>query len=124
MNEWTCERTFIGVKKTSYLLSHLSCVQLFVTLWTPPGSSVHGILQARILEWVAMPSSRGSSQPRDGTQVSHAPCIGSMFFTTLPPWLPVVSMLSHVSELLFMVKIHVHTQTQKHTPHFVYPFLW
>ena len=36
-----------------------------------PGSSVHGILQARILEWVAMPSSRGSSQPRDGTQVSY-----------------------------------------------------
>ena len=36
-----------------------------------PGSSVHGILQARILEWVAMPSSRASSQPRDQTQVSH-----------------------------------------------------
>ena len=35
-----------------------------------PGSSVHGILQARILEWVALPSSRGSSQPRDGTRVS------------------------------------------------------
>ena len=35
-----------------------------------PGSSVHGVLQARILEWVAMPSSRGSSQPRDRTQVS------------------------------------------------------
>ena len=32
---------------------------------SPPGSSVHGILQARILEWVAMPSSRGSFQPRD-----------------------------------------------------------
>ena len=32
---------------------------------SPPGSSVHGILQARTLEWVAMPSSRGSSQPRD-----------------------------------------------------------
>ena len=32
---------------------------------SPPGSSVHGILQARILEWVAMPSSSGSSQPRD-----------------------------------------------------------
>ena len=31
----------------------------------PPGSSVHGILQARILEWVAMPSSRGPSQPRN-----------------------------------------------------------
>ena len=38
---------------------------------TPPGSSIHGILQARILEWVAMSSSRGSSQPRDRTQVSR-----------------------------------------------------
>ena len=36
----------------------------------PPGSSVHGIVQARILEWVAMTFSRGSSQFRDGTQVS------------------------------------------------------
>ena len=41
-----------------------------------PGSSVHGILQARILEWVAMPSSRGSSQPRDWTHVSYISCIG------------------------------------------------
>ena len=40
------------------MLSHCICVRLFVTLWTvaPPGSSVHGILQSRILEWVAMPS--------------------------------------------------------------------
>ena len=37
---------------------------------SPPGFSVRGILQARILEWVAMPSSRGSSQPRDQTRVS------------------------------------------------------
>ena len=37
----------------------------------PPGSSVRGILQARILEWVPMPSSRGYSQPRDQTQVSY-----------------------------------------------------
>ena len=36
-----------------------------------PGSCVHGILQARILEWVAMPSSRESSQPRDRNLVSH-----------------------------------------------------
>ena len=36
----------------------------------PPGSPIHGILQARILEWVAMLSSRGSSQPRDQTHVS------------------------------------------------------
>ena len=38
---------------------------------SPPGSSVHGILQARILEWVAISFSRGSSQPRDGTQISR-----------------------------------------------------
>ena len=44
---------------------------------SPPGSSIHGILQARILEWVAIPSSRGSSQPRDRTQVS---CTASRFF--------------------------------------------
>ena len=37
---------------------------------SPPGSSVHGILQARIPEWVAISSSRGSSQPRDQTHVS------------------------------------------------------
>ena len=43
-----------------------------------PGSSVHGILQARILEWVVIPFSRGSSQPRGGTQVS---CIAGRFFT-------------------------------------------
>ena len=38
---------------------------------SPPGSSVHGIHQTRILEWVAISFSRGSSQPRDGTQVSY-----------------------------------------------------
>ena len=47
-------------------------------LYSPPGSSVHGIFQARILEWVAIPFSRGSSQPRDRTQVSH---IAGRFFT-------------------------------------------
>ena len=40
---------------------------------SPPGSSIHGIFQPKILEWVAISSSRGSSQPRDGTWV---PCIG------------------------------------------------
>ena len=44
----------------------------------PPGSSVHGILQARILEWVAIPFSKGSSRLRDQTWVSH---IAHRFFT-------------------------------------------
>ena len=43
---------------------------------SPPGSSVHGILQARILEWVAMPFSRGSSPPRDQAHVSYVSCSG------------------------------------------------
>ena len=43
---------------------------------SPPGSSVHGISQARILEWVAMPFSRGSSRPKDWTLVSWVSCIG------------------------------------------------
>ena len=48
-----------------------SCLILCVPMdHSLPGSSVHGILQARILEWVSMPFSRGSSQPRDRTQVS------------------------------------------------------
>ena len=42
----------------------------------PPGSSVHEILQAGILEWVAMPFSRGSSRPRDQTRVSYVSCTG------------------------------------------------
>ena len=45
---------------------------------SPPGSSVRGISQARVLEWVAIPSTRGSSQPRDQTRVS---CIAGRLFT-------------------------------------------
>ena len=48
-----------------------------------PGSSVHGILQARILEWVAMPYCRGTSQPRNQTRVS---CIAGIFFTSWATW--------------------------------------
>ena len=57
--------------------------QLCLTLYdsvncNPPGSFVHGISQAKILEWVAVPSSRGPSRPRDQTQVS---CIAGRVFT-------------------------------------------
>ena len=57
--------------------SYLCCAQIVVSHFgdplncSPPGSSVHWILQARILEWVAMPSSWGSFQTRDRSQVSH-----------------------------------------------------
>ena len=50
--------------------------------YSPPGSSVHGISLAGILEWAAITYSRGSSQPRDRTQIS---CIAGEFFTSEPP---------------------------------------
>ena len=53
---------------------------------SPPGSSIHGILQARILEWVALPSSRESSRPRDQTQVSYTPELSGRFLTTSASW--------------------------------------
>ena len=52
----------------SILCAHMDC--------GPAGSSVHGILQAKILEWVAVFSSKGSSQLRDQTHVSYVFCIG------------------------------------------------
>ena len=54
--------------------------QSCLTLCDPKDYIVHGILQAKILEWVAFPFTRGSSQPRDWTQVSHI--AGSFFFTS------------------------------------------
>ena len=54
-----------------------SCLTLCEPLdYSLPGSSVHGILQARILEWVAIPSSRGCNQPRDWTSISYISSIG------------------------------------------------
>ena len=52
---------------------------------SPPGSSVHGIFSARILEWVAMPSMGGFFPLRGWTQVSCSSCIASRFFPTEPP---------------------------------------
>ena len=84
----TCNSTiFLPPKKTEMLASEshvVVCVlvtQSCLTLYNPvdcslPGSSVHGIFQARILEWVAISYSRGSFQPRDRTWVS---CIASRF---------------------------------------------
>ena len=51
---------------------------------SPPDSPVHGILQARILEWVATPSCRGSSGPKDQTCLSYVSCTGRPVFATPP----------------------------------------
>ena len=67
--------------------------QSCITLCNPldcsrPGSAVHGILQARILEWGALSSSRGSSQPRDQIVFPVSPALAGVFFTTTPPGKP------------------------------------
>ena len=59
---------------------------------SPPGSSAHGILQARILEWVAMPSSWGSSQPRDQTRVLCLRHWQAGSLPLVPPRKPVCSL--------------------------------
>ena len=66
--------TFIERKKVK-----VEIAQSFPILFDPMDYTVHGILQARKLEWVAFPFSSGSSQPRDRTQVFH---IAGRFFTS------------------------------------------
>ena len=66
-------------------------LQLYLTLGdpmdcSPPGSSVHGILRARIAEWVAMPSSRGLPDPRIEPPSLGSPALAGGFFTTSATW--------------------------------------
>ena len=74
--------THINIRETIYESEHVSCSVTSDSLWpmdcSPPGSSIHGILQERILEWVAIPFPRQPSWPWDQAQVS---CIASRFFT-------------------------------------------
>ena len=84
----------VGSRSTSISSTRCGCIkvkvlvaQLCLTFCdpmncsSPPGSSFHGILQARILEWVAIPFSRESFGPRDRTPIS---CIAIRFFTIAP----------------------------------------
>ena len=72
-------------EQRSHAPSLQSCPTLQPHACGPRGSSVRGVLQARILEWVAILFSRGSPWPRDWTQVS---CIAGRFFNTEPPGKP------------------------------------
>ena len=92
---------------------------------SPAGSSVHGISQARVLEWVAIYFSRGSSQPRDPTQVS---CIAGRFFTAEPPGKPIcwynMSLIFGVPWLWKWVTIHSSWMTIfSHYIHIVFPLV-
>ena len=66
-------------KLSKFYVRKVKVAHLCLTLCNSMDYTVHGIHQARILEWVAFPFSRGSSQPRDQTQVSH---IAGRFFTS------------------------------------------
>ena len=84
-----------------------------------PGSSVHGIFQARILKWVAIPFSRESSQPRDQTQVSH---IAGRFFTswvtreTQEYWSEMPGWMKHKLESRLLGKISITSDMQMISP--------
>ena len=111
------------MRRNEEYLSAISCVhaQSCLTLCdpmdcSPPGSSVHGIFLARILEWVAMSSSKESSRPRDQTCVSWDSCTAGRFFTAEPPGKPTVVLIlgkyrsavaKTFSSLLFFIRASV-----------------
>ena len=68
---------WLSIVMCAWVLSDFSSPTLCNPMnYSPPGSSVHGILQIRILEWVVISFSRGSSRPKDQTPVSYFSCIG------------------------------------------------
>ena len=90
--EWSPWRSFLSkvdqsLSVTSFLLWNPSHIWIFCNPMncSLPGSSIHGILKARILEWVAISSSRDSSKPRDQTQVS---CFGRQILYHWAPGKP------------------------------------
>ena len=79
-----CEIQHVLIIYLFYVCYPFSHAQLFATLWTVACHAplIHGILQTRILEWVALPSCRGSSWSKDQTCVSYVYCIAVRFWVT------------------------------------------
>ena len=98
---------------------HCACAQSCPTLCDPmdcslPASSVHGILQARMLEWVAISSSRGSSPPRDRTYISCISCTGRWILYYWATW---EACLPYCPLVKSMLNFYVQLQS-----HFLYDF--
>ena len=89
-HSFLCISVFVATKYGCFV-AFCVCAQSCLTLCNPmdcslPGSSICGIFQARILEWVAISYSTGSSRPRDQNCVSCVSCLANgFFFTTVPP---------------------------------------
>ena len=82
------------------MLSHQLCPTLCNPMdYSLPDSSVHGILQVRMIEWVDIPFTRGFSQPRDRTHVSCVSCTASRFFTVESPGKPLTRLAKHLCAL-------------------------
>jgi len=78
-----------------------------------PGSSLHGILQAGILEWVAMSSSRESSWPRNWTHISYVSCIGRQ---VLYYW--------HHLKILYILCVYIHIHIHVHIYTYIYIYIY
>ena len=88
-------------QKQNFIYPSGEHVQSSLTLWdpmncSPPGSSVHGISQVKIPEWVTVSYSRGSSQPRARTCVSFISCIGKQILYQCAPWEPLILIYAEV----------------------------
>ena len=110
------------MRSESFQLSLTLCDPMHCS---PPGSSVDGILQARILEWVAISSCRESFQYRDWTWVSYVSYIGSKLFTTNATWEAPVLYNRSFLVICSILNIVVCIYSQQWTLRCMYPFkLW
>ena len=101
---------------------HCVCVCVAMLSWVQlsydsmdsslPGSPLHGIFQARILEWVTISFSRISSQPRDGNHVSCVCCVAGGFFTTVPPGKPINRLYSSIKYKVQKRGVQISTQEE------------
>ena len=87
---------------------------------SPPCSSVHGIPQVRILQWVAMPSSRGSSWPRDQITVSVSPVLAGRFLTIEPSGKPLRTVCLHKLLRILLGTVSI---TNSYLPFWLHPSL-
>ena len=124
-----------GLDATSFFVLHLvnrplcvcvSCsvsVPLLATPRSPSGFFVHGILQARILEWVATPSSRGSSWLGDWTNISCISCIGRQILYHCSTWEALLHSWAEVNLILWSDLHFQFPLTLRFTTHFP-PQIW
>ena len=110
MGMWSKGKVSVWISYVLCIIQLYACVcvvsQLCPTLCdsmdcSPPGSSVHGLLQARILEWVAISSFRESPWPRDWTHISCVSCIGITLLKTKKTLCPGTVLISSVWELIY-----------------------